>query len=131
MSFFSKGTDRQSGSFERRSRPGGGSSRSYSEQVSAPAHMRAEKQRLLLLILITVILPPVGVACLWRGGFLRVPYRVAATALAFLLMILYFHWILPEKTPQTYQPSIMKPSAVTEYSLSSSGASEDNGSGGN
>lgn len=131
MSFFSRKKGQESRSFERRSRPGGGSSRSYSEQVSAPAHMRAEKQRLILLLLITVILPPVGVVCLWRGGFLRVPYRVAATALAFLLMILYFHWIIPEKTPETYQPSIMKPSAVTEYSPSSSGASEDNGSGGN
>ena len=62
MSFFSKGTGRVNSSFERRSRPGGGSSRSYSEQVSAPAHMRAEKRRLLLLLLITVVLPPVGVA---------------------------------------------------------------------
>lgn len=131
MSFFSKGTGRVNSSFERRSRPGGGSSRSYSEQVSAPAHMRAEKRRLLLLLLITVVLPPVGVACLWRGGFLRIPYRVAATALAFVLMILYFHWMIPEKTPETYQPGIMKPSAVTEYSPSSLGASEDNGSGGN
>ena len=39
--------------------------------------------------------------------------------------------MIPEKTPETYQPGIMKPSAVTEYSPSSSGASEDNGSGGN
>ena len=52
-------------------------------------------------------------------------------ALAFVLMILYFHWMIPEKTPETYQPGIMKQSAVTEYSPSSSGASEDNGSGGN
>ena len=60
MSFFSKGTGRVNSSFERRSRPGGGSSRSYSEQVSAPAHMRAEKRRLILLLLITAVLPPVG-----------------------------------------------------------------------
>lgn len=130
MSFFSRKADRQGSSFERHSRSGGGSSRSYSEQVSAPSYIRVARQRMLLLLVITVFLPPVGVACLWRGGFLRMPFRVAATALAFVLMVLYFHWMLPAKTPATYQPEIMRPSAVTEYSSSSSGASEDNGSGG-
>ena len=82
--------------------------------------MQEEKKRLYFLIALVVVLPPVGIACLWRGGFLRLPYRAAATGAAFLLMILYFSWMIPEKNPGTIQPEIRRPGAVTEYSPSSS-----------
>lgn len=96
--------------------------------MSSPKTMQEEKKRLYLLIALLVVLPPVGVVCLWRGGFLRLPYRAAATAAAFFLMVLYFSWMIPEKTPGTIQPEIRRPDAVTEYSPSSSMYSQtDNG----
>ena len=106
--------------FERtRPAPGRGRS-SYSRNVSTPKAMQEERQRLILLVALLVVLPPIGVICLWRGGFLRLPYRAAATLGAFLLMILYFSWMLPEKSLGTVTPEIRRPAAVTEYSPSSS-----------
>ena len=91
--------------------------------------MRDEKKSLYVLIALLVVLPPVGIACLWRGGFLRLPYRAAATFAAFLLMILYFSWMTPERTLSTVRPEIRRPDAVTEYSPSSSVYGQDGGSG--
>ncbi|MBQ3080040.1 MAG: hypothetical protein IJC48_08615 [Clostridia bacterium] len=105
--------------FERSKRQRGGSARSYSEKVSSPAHGNAERNRLIILAVITVLLPPVGIICLWRGGFFQFPIRVAATFAAFLLMVLYFSWMIPAKTPDAYQPQLQKPTAVTEYSTGS------------
>lgn len=106
--------------FERTRPSPGRRSGTYSRQVSTPKAMKEDKQRLVLLIALLVVLPPIGIACLWRGGFLRLPYRAAATAGAFLLMILYFGWMLPEKTLGTVTPEIRRPAAVTDYSPSSS-----------
>ncbi|MBQ1255948.1 MAG: hypothetical protein IIX93_01570, partial [Clostridia bacterium] len=86
-------------SFERREKSKGGSGRSYSKDVSVPRAVQVEKQRLILVLALTVILPPVGIACLWRGGFLRVQYRAAAIFAAFWLMVLYFSWMIPESAP--------------------------------
>lgn len=105
--------------FERRSRKSGGSSRSYSEQVSGPAHRRAEKKALLQLLALVAVLPPVGVVLMWRFGILNVRARIAATAVAFALTVLYMFWIIPTAKPDIYQPTIVRPAAVTEYSPSS------------
>lgn len=111
----------QANTFERTRPQPGRRSGSYSRNVSSPKTAREEKQRFYLLIALLVVLPPVGIACLWRGGFLRLPYCAAATGAAFLLMILYFSWMLPEKTLSTIKPdSVKRPPAVTEYSPSSS-----------
>ena len=117
-------------SFERREKSKGGSGRSYSKDVSVPRAVQVEKQRLILVLALTVILPPVGIACLWRGGFLRVQYRAAATFAAFWLMVLYFSWMIPESAPNVVQPQMKRPAAVTQYSSSSGGngnAGADNG----
>ncbi len=113
-----------------RSRPQPGRrSGSYSKRVSSPKSVRDEKKSLYVLIALLVVLPPVGIACLWRGGFLRLSYRAAATFAAVLLMILYFSWMMPEKTLSTVRPEIRRPNAVTEYSPSSSAYAQDGGSG--
>lgn len=104
--------------FERRSRSSGGSSRSYSEQFSGPAHARAERRLFWQLVALTVLLPPVGTVVMWRFGMLRVKPRIAVTLLAFALTVLYMFWIIPKAEPEIYQPTIVRPSAVTEYSPS-------------
>ena len=106
--------------FERSRPQPGRRSGSYSKHVSSPKTARDEKKSLYVLIALLVVLPPVGIACLWRGGFLRLSYRAWATFAAFLLMILYFSWMMPEKTLGTVTPEIRRPDAVTEYSPSSS-----------
>ena len=115
------GARNRGNTFERTRPQPGRRSGSYSRNVSSPKAVQEEKKRMYILIALIVVLPPVGIACLWRGGFLRLAYRVAATGAAFLLMILYFSWMLPEKTLSTIAPdNIKRPSAVTEYSPSSS-----------
>ena len=89
--------------------------------------MQEEKKRLYLLIALLVVLPPIGIVCLWGGGFLRFPYRVAASVAAFFLMVLYFSWMLPEKTVSTISPEIRRPSAITQYSPSSSMYADESG----
>lgn len=115
--------------FERTRPQPGRRSGSYSRNVSSPKGIREEKKSLYVLIALLVVLPPVGIACLWRGGFLRLPYRAAATLAAFLLMILYFSWMTPEQTPGKVTPSIRRPEAITEYSPSSSVHTESGNSG--
>jgi len=107
--------DRKPDSFERSRRTRGGSARSYTEGVHQPSRKKEEKQRLILMAAVSVLLPPVGVIILWRTGIFRFPVRIAATFLAFLLMVLYFSWMIPEEEPAAYQPPVQRPSAVTEY----------------
>ena len=107
--------------FERRRRPRGGSARSYSESVKTPASVTADRKRLMVMLALTSVLPPVGIALMWHEGLLKMPMRIAATAAAFFLMVLYFSWIIPEAKPDVYQPPVQKPAAVTEYSASDIG----------
>lgn len=116
---------RTTDSFERSRRQRGGSARSYSERVHTPARMKADQQKLIVLIVLTVVLPPLGIAVMWKGGLLRFPVRIASTLAAFLLMILYFSWMIPESTPDAYQPPIQRPAAVTEYSFGAESAPLD------
>ncbi len=115
------GAGNRGNTFERTRPQPGRRSGSYSRNVSSPKMVQEEKKRLYLLIALLVVLPPVGIVCLWRGGFLRLKYRAAATGAAFLLMILYFSWMIPEKTLSTIAPdNVKRPQAITEYSPSSS-----------
>ena len=124
---FREASRKNGASFERREKAKGGSGRSYSSDVSAPRALLVEKQRLILVLVLTVLLPPVGIACLWRGGFLRVHYRAAATFAAFWLMVLYFSWMIPESQPNLVQPQMKRPTAVTQYSSSSAGSDQTEG----
>ena len=108
--------------FERRSRKAGGSSRSYSEQFSDPTHVRTERKHFWQLLLLVAVLPPLGVALMWRFGILRVRPRAAVTAFAFALMVLYMYWIIPTPEPEVYRPTVVRPVAVTEYSPSAAPA---------
>ena len=116
----SSGTFRPADSFERSVRKRGGSSRSYSQNLSKPAHVRKQKTDLLIMLALTLVIPPVGCALLWYKGALDVKLRALVTALALLLMTLYFSWMLPSDTPEPFQPTVSRPEAVTEYSPSSS-----------
>ncbi|MBQ9856282.1 MAG: hypothetical protein IJO53_08830 [Clostridia bacterium] len=121
------GTRNAHNTFERTRPQPGRRSGTYSRNVSSPKAMQEEKKRLYLLIALLVVLPPIGIVCLWRGGFLRFPYRVAASVAAFFLMVLYFSWMLPEKTVSTISPEIRRPSAITQYSPSSSMYADESG----
>lgn len=123
--FVKKEEPTRGASFERSKRAKGGSERSYSSGVSAPKGMQAEKQRLILILAITVILPPVGIMILWRGGFLPIPHRAVVTFAAFWIMVLYFSWMIPESEPGMIQAQMKRPTAVTQYSSSSAGNQAD------
>ena len=107
-------------SFQRRNRVKGGTSRSYSDSVSKPMHAQKEKNETLIVSLIGLICPPIAIAYYWYMGRFDVRLRAGITAALFLLTTLYFYWLIPASTPETYQPTIVRPHAVTEYSPSSS-----------
>ena len=113
------GAPRPADSFERRVRRRGGSSQSYSQNLSKPAHVRKQRTDLLVMLALTLVIPPVGSALLWYKGALNVKVRALVTAVALLLTTLYFSWMLPSDTPEPFQPTVSRPEPVTEYSPSS------------
>ena len=83
--------------------------------------IKNKKYKLFVIMLaLTLVIPPVGCALLWYKGALDVKLRALVTVLALLLMTLYFSWMLPSDTPEPFQPTVSRPEAVTEYSPSSS-----------
>lgn len=107
-------------SFVRRNRQQGGSNRSYSSNVSAPAYVAKERQETLIASAIGLFCPPVAMAYYWFTGRFELRVRILVTVALFLLTTLYFSWLIPVPKPETYQPQTSRPQAVTEYSPSSS-----------
>lgn len=116
------GTRRSANFFDRHSRKSGGRARPYTEGVSVPSHAHRQNQSLLRDILLLVILPPYGIYRIWKNDSITLFVRIACIAFSFALMTLYFYWIIPAESPDIYQPTIVRPSAVTEYSPSSAGS---------
>lgn len=102
--------------FERRQRSSGGSTRSYSQNFRTPAQKTAYDQKRMLAVLLCVFLPPVGVVYIWRSGDLGIILRLFLTLAAAATLTLYLYLILPDHTPETYRPTAVRPSQVTEYS---------------
>ena len=85
----------------------------YTANVERPSKERAVSSRALLGLVLTVLLPPLGLFYLWRQGVFRTRGRMLLTVLAAVEMTALVVWMTPrqELTPRTPVP--VAPALVT------------------
>ena len=79
----------------------------YTAHVERPSKQRAVSSRAIFGLVLTVLLPPVGLLFLWHQGVFRARGRVLLTALATVEMAALVAWLTPhaELTPRTPIPA--------------------------
>ena len=72
--------------------------------VRPPSSGKKTSSRALFAVLLTVLLPPVGIVYLWRQGVFRTNGRALLTGLATVEMLVLFLWMMPGDTVSTATP---------------------------
>lgn len=88
------------------------SSGAYTPNMNAPTRSRKGSRGLLGLVL-TLVLPPLGLVYLWREGVFRARGRMFLTALATLEMAVFFLLVMPETELSSQAPMPVAPVAAT------------------
>lgn len=83
----------------------------YTPNMDMPS--RPKGNRALLGLILTVILPPVGLIYLWREGVFRMRGRMLLTGLATIEMALFFALIIPADDLNMEAPMPVVPVAAT------------------
>lgn len=89
------------------------SDRGYAARVEKPTRQRAVSGRGLAGILLTLLLPPVGLFFLWRQGVFRARGRMLLTALATVEMTALFVLLTPHQELTPRMPVPAAPALVT------------------
>ena len=89
-----------------------GAKSSYTPNMESPGRKKRSSRGLLGAIL-TLALPPVGMAYLWRAGVFRTRGRVVLTALGTLVMTLWCVFLLPSQELSYDLPMPVVPGLVT------------------
>lgn len=84
------------------------------QTLRRPSPQRAISLRGLGTILLTLVLPPVGLLLMWCLGVFRVRGRMLLTTLATLEMMAFFVLITPKVELQDQLPLPVPPAAVTQ-----------------
>ena len=87
--------------------------RGYAARVEKPSKPRAVSGRGLAGLVLTLLLPPVGLFFLWRQGVFRTRGRMLLTALATVEMTLLFVWLTPHQELTPRAPVPVTPALVT------------------
>lgn len=85
---------------------------SYTPNMDMPSRSRRQN-RALPGLLLTLLLPPVGLAYLWRNGVFRKRGRIVLSAIATIEMAVIFSFILPEAELNSQAPMPVAPVAAT------------------
>ncbi|MBQ3575284.1 MAG: hypothetical protein IJA26_06420 [Clostridia bacterium] len=86
---------------------------SYTPNMDVPTEQK-KQNRALPAILLTIILPPLGILLMWRKGIFRMRGRAVITLLATIEMAIIFAAMSPEKELVQIQPVPQVPVAVTQ-----------------
>ena len=92
-------------------RSNNGSNAAYTPNMDTPN--RRKGNRGLLALILTLVLPPAGLAFLWRRGVFRARGRVLLTALATVEMAIVCALLLPRAQVYTEAPVPAAPAAAT------------------
>lgn len=84
----------------------------YTPNMDAPTRARRSNRAVFALI-VTLLLPPIGLAMLWRAGIFRTRGRVFITALATIEMAVLVSFMLPEDELLSQAPVPVVPVAAT------------------
>ena len=85
----------------------------YTANVERPSKERAVSSRALLGLVLTVLLPPLGLFYLWRQGVFRTRGRMVLTSLATVEMALLVVWLTPHAELTHRAPVPAAPPQVT------------------
>ena len=79
----------------------------YTANVEKPSRQRAVSSRATIGLVLTLLLPPIGLMYLWHQGVFRTRGRMLVTALATVEMALLVVWFTPhaELTPRAPVPA--------------------------
>ena len=83
----------------------------YTPNMETPS--RKKGNRGLFGLILTLVLPPVGLAYLWRAGVFRTRGRMLITALATIEMAVIFSFMLPQDELLSQAPVPVVPVAAT------------------
>lgn len=83
----------------------------YTPNMETPSRKKGSRAPLALLL--TLLLPPVGLAYMWREGVFRARGRMFLTALATLEMAIFFVIVMPETELSSQAPVPIAPVAAT------------------
>ncbi len=89
-----------------------GANAAYTPNMDVPSGKRGSRRAVFGLIL-TLLLPPVGLAFLWRQGVFRTRGRMLVSALATVEMALICIWMLPSQQLSQAVPVPVAPPSVT------------------
>ena len=99
-----------------RDRYTGGSSSAYSPFMRQPQEDKSHSTRIILALVLTLLLPPLGILYAWRAGVFPLPGRIALTLFALLLTGGIFYATMPDTTPQPITPTPGSPERITAVS---------------
>lgn len=86
-------------------------SSAYTPNMDMPS--RKKSNRALTGLLLTLLLPPIGLIYLWREGVFRTRGRMLLTGIATLEMALFFALVMPAKDLNMEAPMPVAPVAAT------------------
>lgn len=92
-------------------RPNSASSGAYTPNLNAPTRRRGNRG--LFSLILCLLLPPVGLAYLWRAGVFRARGRMLITAIATVEMALLILLFMPEAQLSSQAPMPVAPAAAT------------------
>lgn len=90
-----------------------GSRATYTARVGRPSSQSAISKRGLAGLLLTLLVPPVGLLYLWREGLFLNRGRIVLTALATIEMTLLVIWLTPHQELNAALPVPAAPARVT------------------
>jgi len=87
-------------------------SSAYTPNMNAPTRQK-KGSRALTALLLTILLPPIGLIYLWREGVFRTRGRMVLTCIATLEMALFFALVMPADDLNMEAPMPVVPVAAT------------------
>ena len=88
-------------------------SANYTANVERPSKQRAVSSRAVLGLVLTLLLPPIGLMFLWHQGVFRTRGRMLLTTLAAIEMTLLVVWLTPHAELMSRMPVPAAPGLVT------------------
>lgn len=92
-------------------RPNAGSNSAYTPNMDMPS--RKKGNRAAAGLILTLLLPPIGLAYLWRAGVFRTRGRILLTVLATIEMAVVISFMMPEQELSSLAPMPVAPVAAT------------------
>ena len=90
-----------------------GAKSAYTPNMEAPGKRKKKSSRAVAGVILTLLLPPVGMAYLWRAGVFRTRGRVVLTGLGTVILAVWCAWLLPSKELRNDVPVPVVPVQVT------------------